>query len=55
MEGYPGVEEQDKSPVDARFQVLAAVDFTPASYRELGKRYGEKMLSLLGYQIAEPQ
>lgn len=24
--------------------------FTPAGYRELGKRYGEKMLSLLGYQ-----
>ncbi len=29
--------------------------FTPAGYRELGKRYGEKMLSLLGYKIAEPQ
>lgn len=28
--------------------------FTPAGYRELGKRYGEKMLSLLGYQIPEP-
>src|SRR5579862_5015801 len=24
--------------------------FTPAGYRDLGKRYGEKMLSLLGYQ-----
>ena len=24
--------------------------FTPAGYRELGKRYGEKMLSLLGYR-----
>jgi hypothetical protein len=23
--------------------------FTPAGYRELGKRYGGKMLSLLGY------
>jgi hypothetical protein len=27
--------------------------FTPAGYRELGTRYGEKMLSLLGYQAAE--
>jgi hypothetical protein len=27
--------------------------FTPAGYRELGTRYGEKMLSLLGYQSAE--
>jgi hypothetical protein len=29
--------------------------FTPAGYRELGKRYAEKMLSLLGYKIAEPE
>jgi hypothetical protein len=28
--------------------------FTPAGYRELGKRYAEKMLSLLGYEITEP-
>jgi len=27
MEGFPGIEEQDKTPVDPRFQVLAAVDF----------------------------
>ena len=27
--------------------------FTPEGYRELGKRYGEKMLSLLGYKVAE--
>ena len=27
MEGFPGIEEQDKAPVDGRFQVLAAVDF----------------------------
>jgi hypothetical protein len=27
--------------------------FKPEGYRELGKRYGEKMLSLLGYKIAE--
>ena len=27
--------------------------FTPAGYRELGTRYGEKMLSLLGYRVAE--
>jgi hypothetical protein len=29
--------------------------FTPAGYRELGKRYGEIMLSLLGYTITEPE
>ena len=27
MEGFPGIEEQDKKNVDSRFQVLAAVDF----------------------------
>jgi len=27
--------------------------FTIAGYRELGKRYGEKMLSILGYKVAE--
>jgi alpha-L-fucosidase 2 len=27
MEGFPGIEQQDKAPVDDRFQVLAAVDF----------------------------
>jgi hypothetical protein len=27
--------------------------FNPAGSREFGKRYGEKMLSLLGYKIAE--
>jgi hypothetical protein len=27
--------------------------FTPEGYRELGKRYGEKMLSLLGYKVAD--
>jgi hypothetical protein len=27
--------------------------FTPAGYRELGKRYGERMLSLLGQKITE--
>ena len=37
MEGYPGVEEQDKT-VDDRFQVLAAVDFANMS-REKGKWY----------------
>jgi hypothetical protein len=31
--------------------------FTPAGYREFGKRYGEKMLTVLGYKIkqADPQ
>jgi len=38
MEGYPGIEEQDKGPVDERFQVLAAVDF-PNLHREKGKWY----------------
>src|ERR1017187_4973325 len=27
MEGFPGVEQQDKAPVDDRFQVFAVVDF----------------------------
>ena len=27
MEGYPGIEPQDKTGVDKRFQMLAAVDF----------------------------
>ncbi len=27
MEGFPGIEEQDKAGVDDRFQMLAAVDF----------------------------
>lgn len=35
MEGYPRIEEQDKAPVDERFQVLAAVDFP-----QLGRRTG---------------
>jgi len=38
MEGFPGIEEQDKGPVDARFQVLAAVDF-PEQHREIGHWY----------------
>jgi hypothetical protein len=29
--------------------------FTPAGYRELGTRYGDKMLSLIGYKGAEPK
>src|SRR5450759_2093434 len=29
--------------------------FTPAGYRELGNRYGAKMLSLLGFKVVEPQ
>jgi hypothetical protein len=29
MEGFPGIQEQDKTGVDERFQMLAAVDFTP--------------------------
>lgn len=36
MEGFPGLEEQDKSGVDDRFQVLAAVDF-PSQQRTKGR------------------
>ncbi|HWC59620.1 MAG TPA: sialate O-acetylesterase, partial [Verrucomicrobiae bacterium] len=35
MEGFPGIEDQDKGPVDERFQVLAAVDF-PTQDRKKG-------------------
>jgi hypothetical protein len=38
MEGFPGVEDQDKGAVDDRFKVLAAVDF-PAQGREKGRWY----------------
>lgn len=38
MEGFPGIEEQDKGPVDERFQVLAAVDF-PKQHRIEGNWY----------------
>ena len=38
MEGFPGVEDQDKGPVDPRFQVLAAVDF-PDQHRQMGHWY----------------
>jgi lysophospholipase L1-like esterase len=38
MEGFPGVEEQDKATVDKRFQFLAAVDF-PSLGRTKGNWY----------------
>jgi len=38
MEGFPGIEPQDKGPVDDRFQVLAAVDF-PRMDRKKGGWY----------------
>jgi alpha-L-fucosidase 2 len=38
MEGFPGVEAQDKGPVDERLQVLAAVDF-PSLGRTNGNWY----------------
>ncbi len=38
MEGFPGVQEQDKTGVDERFQVLAAVDF-PKLERTKGNWY----------------
>src|ERR1017187_6665134 len=37
-EGLPGIEPQDKAPVDERFQVLAAVDF-PSLDRTKGNWY----------------
>jgi hypothetical protein len=36
MEGFPGIEPQDKTGVDKRFQMLAAVDFA-----SLGRKKGE--------------
>ena len=38
MEGYPGIPDEHKGPVDPRFQVLAAVDF-PELKREKGNWY----------------
>jgi len=38
MEGFPGIESQDKTGVDSRFQVLAAVDF-PSLNRTKGTWY----------------
>jgi carbohydrate esterase-like sialic acid-specific acetylesterase len=38
MEGFPGIEEQDASPVEERFQMLAAVDF-PKQERAKGNWY----------------
>ena len=38
MEGFPGIAEEDKGPVDERFQMLAAVDF-PKEGRVKGNWY----------------
>jgi alpha-L-fucosidase 2 len=38
MEGFPGIDEQDKTGVDNRFQVFAAVDF-PKQDRKKGNWY----------------
>src|SRR3954466_4143492 len=38
MEGFPGIEEQDKTGVDERFKVFAAVDF-PKLERTKGNWY----------------
>jgi alpha-L-fucosidase 2 len=38
MEGFPGIEASDRGPVDARFKVLAAVDF-PKQGRVEGNWY----------------
>src|SRR6188472_4812372 len=38
MEGFPGIEPQEKAGVDPRFRMLAAVDF-PALGRQKGEWY----------------
>lgn len=38
MEGFPGVQDADKGPVDERFRMLAAVDF-PKQDRKMGQWY----------------
>ncbi|HVT72402.1 MAG TPA: sialate O-acetylesterase [Lacunisphaera sp.] len=38
MEGFPGIKDEDKGPVDQRFQMLAAVDF-PLLERTMGHWY----------------
>jgi hypothetical protein len=38
MEGFPGIVDEDRGPVDDRFQVLAAVDF-PTMNRKQGQWY----------------
>ncbi len=38
MEGFPGIEDQDKGPVDPRFQMLATTDY-PDQNREQGHHY----------------
>src|SRR3954468_23465713 len=38
MEGFPGVQPQDKTGVDPRFRMLAAVDF-PGLARQKGEWY----------------
>ena len=38
MEGFPGIQDEDKGPVDDRFKMLAAVDF-PKQERTKGNWY----------------
>ena len=38
MEGFPGIQEEDKGPVDPRFQMLAAIDY-PNQSRTKGNWY----------------
>src|SRR5215207_3096382 len=38
MEGFPGVEEQEKAGIDERFRMLAAVNF-PKQERKMGNWY----------------
>ena len=43
MEGFPGIKNQDKGPVDERFQMLAAVDFpSQGGRRAIGIRLSRR-------------
>src|SRR5678815_5827240 len=54
MEGFPGIEEQDKTGVDDRFRVFATVDF-PKQQRTNGNWYpAVPPLCLSLIHISEP-
>jgi len=48
MEGNAKIEEQDMQGISDRFR-KDNLHFDAAGYRELGRRYGCRMLQLLGY------
>jgi tetratricopeptide (TPR) repeat protein len=47
MEGFPGIEAQDKSGVDPRFQMLAAVDFMDPARKQEFEKAKQRMLDAL--------